>query len=283
MLSHTTARDWLILYADGMLASDERRRLDGHITGCAACVAELREIRALNLLLVTLPPAPPVAVAPFWLKLQAVLPQRRSLRIGRLLASRRLTLAVAMAAAMVVAAAGTAFAAPNALPDSPLYPVKQLEESVRLAIAPAPARLDLQLELASQRLYEARLMAANHKPRLAAGSLRAFQVIVNDAAAGMNRQADPAASADQFKRLRTGLEAVERENATKDDDDSELRQLVVASVDQLDRIEHPEAGTPSSTVIIGTLATPQPSAAPRPQPTPNSTPRPEPSDDDHRD
>ena len=46
MLSHATTRDWLIPYADGMLAADERRRLDGHLTGCAACAAELREIFA---------------------------------------------------------------------------------------------------------------------------------------------------------------------------------------------------------------------------------------------
>ena len=61
MLSHTTTRDWLIPYADGMLAVDERRRIDGHIAGCAACAAELREVRELNLLLVTLPPDAPSA------------------------------------------------------------------------------------------------------------------------------------------------------------------------------------------------------------------------------
>src|SRR5256885_14669663 len=83
MLSHATTRDWLIPYADGMLAVDERRPIDGHIAGCASCAAELGEVRELNLLLVTLPPAPPVAFAPFWLSLQAVLPQRRSLRIPR--------------------------------------------------------------------------------------------------------------------------------------------------------------------------------------------------------
>src|SRR5213078_2561816 len=66
MLSHATTRDWLIPYADGMLAADERRRIDGHITGCPTCARELREVRELNLLLVTLPPAPPVAFAPFW-------------------------------------------------------------------------------------------------------------------------------------------------------------------------------------------------------------------------
>src|ERR1700682_971248 len=89
MLSHATARDWLIPYADGMLAADERRRIDGHITGCAACAAELREVRELNLLLGTLPPAPPTAVAPFWLKLQAQLPQRRTLRMPSFTGYRR--------------------------------------------------------------------------------------------------------------------------------------------------------------------------------------------------
>src|SRR5437879_7922619 len=93
MLSHTTTRDWLIPCADGMLAADERRRIDGHIGGCAACGAELREVRELNLLLVTLPPAPPTSVAPFWLKLQSVLPQRRALRIPNFVGYRRAGLA----------------------------------------------------------------------------------------------------------------------------------------------------------------------------------------------
>src|SRR2546429_1057881 len=104
VLSHATARDWLIPYADGMLAADERRRIDGHITGCAACAAELREVRELNLLLVTLPPAPPTSVAPFWLKLQAVMPQRRTLRIRSLFEYRRLGLALAVASIAVLAA-----------------------------------------------------------------------------------------------------------------------------------------------------------------------------------
>src|SRR5437016_12517767 len=111
MLSHATARDWLIPYADGMLAADERRRIDGHITGCAACAAELRQVRELNLVLVSLPPAPPVAFAPFWLKLQAVLPQRRILRLPTLAGYRRAGLAFAMAAMAVLAAAGSALAA----------------------------------------------------------------------------------------------------------------------------------------------------------------------------
>src|SRR2546421_7910577 len=92
MLSHATTRDWLIPYADGMLAADERRRVDGHLTGCASCAGELHEVRELNLLLVSLPPAPPVAFAAFWLKLQAVLPQPRALRIPKLIRYRRVGL-----------------------------------------------------------------------------------------------------------------------------------------------------------------------------------------------
>ena len=96
MLSHATTRDWLIPYADGMLAVDERRPIDGHITDCPSCARELREVRELNLLLVTLPPAPPVAFAPFWLNLQAVLPQRRVLRIPGIAGYRRLGMAFAV-------------------------------------------------------------------------------------------------------------------------------------------------------------------------------------------
>src|SRR5437762_11158958 len=124
MLSHATTRDWLIPYADGMLAVDERRRIDGHIAGCASCAGELGEVRELNLLLVTLPPAPPVAFAPFWLNLQAVLPQRRLMRMPRIQPYRRLGIAFAMVVPAVLVATGRAFAVPSPLPDNTLYPVK---------------------------------------------------------------------------------------------------------------------------------------------------------------
>src|SRR5438552_7231085 len=189
MLSHATARDWLIPYADGMLAADERRRIDGHIAGCAACAAELREVRELNLLLVTLPPAPDSSVAPFWLKLQAVLPQRRTLRIPTFIGYRRAGLAFAVASVAVLAAAATAFAAPSALPDNPLYSVKLFEEDLHLALTPVNDRLTVQLQLAGERLREAQAMAANHKPRLAESSLRAYTMIVDDAAVSLKSHA----------------------------------------------------------------------------------------------
>ena len=278
MLSHATARDWLIPYADGMLATDERRRIDGHIAGCASCAAELREVRELNLLLVTLPPAPPVAVAPFWLKLQAVLPQRRTLRIPSFAGTRRLGLAFALASIAALGAAATAFAAPSALPDNALYPVKQIEEGVRLALTPANDRLSVQLQLASERLREAQAMAANHKPRLAESSLRAFTIIVDGAAVSLKNPANPKATKDALHALRAKLDAVQRVNANRDDDVASIKHLVAAAGDELDRIEQQESVTPPA-LVVGEQATPEPT----PKATPKPTPRPTPTDDgDHR-
>ncbi|OLE37052.1 MAG: hypothetical protein AUG48_05460 [Actinobacteria bacterium 13_1_20CM_3_68_9] len=279
MLSHATTRDWLIPYADGMLASDERRRVDGHIAACAACAAELRQVRELNLLLVTLPAAPPLAFAPFWLKLQAVLPQRRMVRVRSLPSYRRLGLALAMATVAVLAAAGSALAAPSALPDNPLYPIKQLEESVRIALTPANGRLTYQLQLANERLREARAMAGDHKPLLAEYSLRAFRVVVDDAAAALKNPADPKAAKDALTVLRGKLEAVERENASRGDGDQDVKQLVADARGELDRIEQPETVAVPATVVIGEQANPKPA----PQPTPRPTPRPKPSDREHGD
>jgi hypothetical protein len=278
MLSHATARDWLIPYADGMLAADERRRIDGHITGCAACAAELREVRELNLLLVSLPPAPPTSVAPFWLKLQAVLPQRRTLRIPSFAGYRRLGLAFAVASIAALAAAATAFAAPSALPDNPLYPVKHIEENVRLALTPANERLTVQLQLAAERLREAQAMAANHKPRLAESSLRAFTIIVDDAAMSLKNPATPQPTRDALHALRARLAAVERVNANGDDNVAAIKQLVAAAIDEIDRIEQQESVT-APTLTVGEQATPDPTPVVSSKPTPRAIPT---DDGDHR-
>jgi hypothetical protein len=264
-----------------MLASDERKRVDGHLLSCADCAAELRQVRELNLLLVTLPPAPPVAFAPFWLKLQAVLPQRRPVRVPVLGSYHRVGLAFAIAGCAVLAIGATALAAPAAMPDSPIYPVKTLEESVQLALAPASAVLSVQLQQANERLREASTMASDHKPLLAAQSLRAFRVTLNDAAAALKR-ADPRIAAKEEDQLRAGLAAVEKENAAKNDDDVDVRNLVTSATADLDRID-PQAFEPPAAT-----ATPAPSAAPTPAPTPSprpvlkTTPRPEPSEQDWR-
>jgi hypothetical protein len=278
MLSHATTRDWLIPYADGMLAADEGHRIDSHIAGCAACAAELREVRELNLLLITLPPAPPVAFAPFWLNLQAVLPQRRVLRIPRFPSYRRLGLALVAATVAMLAAAGSALAAPAALPDSPLYTVKQLEESIRLTFTPANDRLTVQLQLASERLREARAMATNHKPLLAENSLRAFRLTINDAAAALKNPPDPPAAKAALKALRVELAAVEQANAERADDDADVKQLVLAATDELDRIDGTDAGSTGTPVVVGEQATPQPT----PQPVLRTTPQPKSSGGDSK-
>lgn len=269
MLSHATAREWLIPYADGMLASDERKRVDGHLVGCAACAAELREVRELNLLLVSLPPAPPVAFAPFWLKLQAVLPVRRALRLPSLSRYRRLSIAFALAAFFLLAAAGTALAAPGAMPDGVLYPLKRFEEGVQLASTPASGRLAVELTQADERLREAKVMAASHKPLLAADSLRAFRVTLNEVAASL-ASSSPQRAQQEVSRLRTDLDAVERENANAIDDDSAVRQLVADSLADLDRIEPSEVHATGTTVEVGSEATPVPAFRPTPvaRPTP---------------
>ena len=275
MLSHTTTRDWLIPYADGMLAAEERRRIDSHIAGCAACAAELREIRELNLLLVALPPAPAVAFAPFWMNLQAVLPQRRVLRLPSVPIYRRLGLALAAATVALLAAAGSAFAAPAALPDNPLYPVKQLEESLRLSLAPSNQRLALALQLAGERLREARAMVSDHKPRLAENSLRAFRLTLNDATAWLNHPADPQAAKTSVQTLRVELAAVEQANAIRADDDAEVKQLVLAATDQLDRIDEADTVTSQPTSVTGEPATPEATPTATPQSISRPTPQPE--------
>jgi hypothetical protein len=285
MLSHTTTRDWLIPYADGMLAADERRRIDGHIAGCAACAAELRAVRELNLLLITLPPAPPVAFAPFWMSLQAVLPQRRVLRIPSFSIYRRVGLSLAAATVALLAAAGSALAAPSALPDNPLYPVKQLEESIRLTFTPSNARLMVQLQLASERLREAQAMANDHKPLLAENSLRAFRITINDAAASLKNPADPPAARAAVQALREDLAAVEQANSGRADDDAEVKQLVLAATDELDRIDQSEGLTTQPTSAVGEHAgtpeaTPEATPGPTPQPVSRPTPSPKPSDGD---
>ena len=282
MLSHATARDWLIPYADGMLAADERRRIDGHIAGCAACAAELREVRELNLLLVTLPPAPPTSVAPFWLKLQTILPQRRTLRIPTFIGYRRVGLAFAVASIAVLAAAATAFAAPSALPDNPLYPVKLFEEDVHLALSAANDRVSVQLQQAGERLREAQAMAANHKPRLAESSLRAYTIMVDDVAVSLKSPTTPKANKDALHALRARLGAVERENANRDDDVAAIKQLVPAAVDELDRIEQQESATPP-TLVVGEQATPDPTPVVTPKPTPRATPTDDGDRHEHRD
>jgi hypothetical protein len=281
MLSHATAQEWLIPYADGMLSNDERQRIDSHVGSCAFCRQELSSVRRLNLMLVSLPPAPPVAFAPFWLELQAALPVPRTPRTqARFTLYRRAGLAFAGAAFATLTAASCAFAAESALPDSPLYPFKHAEESVRLALTPAPQRGQVQLSIGSERLREAQVMAANGKPALAVKSVRAFRLLLPSIVAELNDATDARVARDQVRSLDLELTGVQEANATRGDDDSELKQLVLLSKDELDLGTSPaETQVIPAPTVSAPAPTPAPKSTPKPTPRPTRRPDPRPSDD----
>jgi len=101
-------------------------------------------------------------------------------------------------------------------------------------------------------------------------------VIIDDAAAALKNPADPKSAKEALQALHLKLDAVERENADRGDDDKDVKQLVADANGELDRIEQDEVAE-SPTLVIGEQATPRPT----PQPTLRATPRPEPSDDEH--
>ncbi len=269
MLSHTTAREWLIPYADGMLSADERHRIDGHVAGCAACGREVDALRQLNLVLVSLPPAPPLAFAPFWLKLQAALPAPRSVGKAAAPRYRRVGIAFAAAAAAVMAVATSAFAAESAMPDSALYPIKQVEESLQLSLAPAPQRLDVEIRIGSERLREAQVMVVAGKSTLAAKSVRAFRMLIPSITAGLGTGVDPKRAHDARATLDVELAAVQEANATRGDDDAEVKQLVLTSLRDL---EDTQPADPAVTVVPAASATPA-AVHPTAKPTVRATPR----------
>jgi len=84
---------------------------------------------------------------------------------------------------------GTAVAAAQSLPNSPLYPVKRFDEGVRASLTlGTTARFDYQLELARTRLVEAQAMLEQDRLDLAEASLSSYQ-------ADLSQAADLAASA----------------------------------------------------------------------------------------
>ncbi|MDQ6883110.1 MAG: DUF5667 domain-containing protein [Candidatus Dormibacteraeota bacterium] len=272
MLSHATAREWLIPYADGMLSADERGPIDGHVAGCVHCGREVDALRQLNLLLVSLPPAPPVAFAPFWLKLQAALPATRHIKAPAVQRYRRVGLAFAIATVAAFAIAGSAFAAPAALPDSPLYPIKLSEESFGLALASRSQRGDLVLHVGTERLREARVMAASGKPALAASTVRAFRLMIPSIDASLADTADVKTAAARRKALDVELAAVEEANAKRGDDDAEVKRLVLLSLHELDG----ELNQPSTPLVV---LTPAPAQTVIAHPTPKATPKPKPTEE----
>src|SRR5260370_34838285 len=116
-------------------------------------------------------------------------------------------------------------------------------------------------------------MASDHKTRLAENSLRAFTIIVNDAAVSLRHPANPVAANDALRALHVKLDAIERTNASRDDDAAGLKELVAGASDELDRIEQLDSAPTAPTLVIGEQATPQPPLQPAPKRTPQPSNR----------
>jgi hypothetical protein len=119
---------------------------------------------------------------------------------------RRLVFATAVAAALLVA--GAVAASADSLPDSALYPIKNVVENVRGALAFSPTdQLAYHLDLARTRLTEAEAMIARHRVDLADRALNALDDQLDDAALVVQAEkgSDPVAGTAMESRLRQAI------------------------------------------------------------------------------
>ncbi len=110
--------------------------------------------------------------------------------------------ATGLAAVLVVGGAGAAVASEDALPGSPLYPLKRQVEELRVQLAsPGQARGDAELDLARERLEEAERLAVDGGGRLSAG-----------------REQDVRGALEDFgDSARTGISALDRDYTERGD------------------------------------------------------------------
>ena len=88
-----------------------------------------------------------------------------------------------------------------------------------------------------------------------------------------------------MQALRADLAAVEQANSGRADDDAEVKQLVLAATDELDRIDQSEGLTTQPMSAVGehagiAEATPEATPGPTPQPVSRPTTSPKPSNGD---
>ncbi len=275
--THELATAMLAPYVDGALPLGEAAAVRAHLAECGPCSTEVSGLEQLNRAL-AFPPAPPYAFHAFWAGIEKRLPRRRPgpVRVVR----RSLGLAFALAALLVLATAASAFAADRILPDSPLYSLKLWGETVRVDLAPSRHdRVQLELQLAAERLDEAAAMAKQRKGHLAAGSLRDFQSLLADARPALEH---PAASDREQARqaiggLTVGLDQVNRAVAeAPDESDAEAQAIIQDSQASLVQVEQESESQPAETAQPETSAapneTPEASAAPRESPEQSNAP-----------
>lgn len=274
-MTHELATELLAPYVDGALPLAEAAAVRAHLGECASCSGEVVGLQKLNQAL-AFPPAPPVAFAAFWAGIQKRLPKPRvqaRVRVVR----RSLVLAAALAALLVVTTAASAFASDRVLPDSPIYSLKRVGETVRLELARTRQdRVRLELRLAGERLREAQAMATAGKNQLALASLHNFQALLKDAGPELE---NPAA-ADRPQTLRTigslsdELTQVEQAATTQADESDVQVEAVVQDAKAELAQDGQDAGASAAGTQAGPTPEPHESATPLETPQPSSVPAP---------
>jgi predicted anti-sigma-YlaC factor YlaD len=264
-MTHELATELLAPYVDGALPLGEAAAVRAHLAECAACSGDVAGLERLNQAL-AFAPAPPVAFAAFWAGIQKQLPKPRAQARVRVV-RRSLVLAFGLAALLVVTTAASAFASDRVLPDSPIYSLKRVGETVRLDLTRTRKdRVRLELSLAIERLHEAQAMATARKNQLALASLQNFQALLKDA----GPELENSASADRPDMLRTistlsdGLTQVEAAATTQaDETDVQVETVVQDAQAELAQDER-DAGSPSAGNQPGPTPEPQQSNLPVP-------------------
>jgi hypothetical protein len=237
LLSHAQVTDQLSAYVDGALGAAVRPAVEEHLGECAECRAEHAELVALAQLVRSLPKPPLTPFGPFWARLEARLPRRRSW-FPVPVAARRWALAPVLAAALLaMGAAGGAYASEGAYPDSPLYGVKLLREDIQLNVtSDRKARAQLLLRFANTRLAEARTMTREGKDDLAVQSLLRLRTLVQQI--GSNSQSSGPDQADlenNLKSVDTGLTEIDQQTSTP-----AVRETVDQVRQDVERVEQKE-------------------------------------------
>jgi hypothetical protein len=244
LLSHAQVADQLSAYVDGALGSDVRPEVAEHLGECAECRAEHAELVVLAQLVRSLPKPPLTPFGPFWARLEARLPRRRSWLPAPLVARRWALAPILAAALLAVGAVGGAYASEGAYPDSPLYGVKLLREDIQLGVtSDKKARTHLMVRFANTRLDEARTMTREGKDALAVQSLLRLQSLVQQIGTANQRGVDQSGPDSDLQSLNAGLDEVEDQTATP-----EVRETVEAVRQEVERAEpkkvEPKRGGP---------------------------------------
>ena len=120
-------------------------------------------------------------------------------------------------------------------------------------------------------------MAATGKAELAATSLRAFRLLIPSIGPALATARDTRTAQRQASTLEVELTAVEEANASRGDDDAEVKQLVLTSLRDFEADLEPIA--PVAAPVVPAIATPAVPATPTPTARPTERPKPKPSDD----